>query len=111
MIEDASRARETVGAVPVAIAAIVIYNIVGVADIYSTHHAISLGVAEEANPVMRAAMENFGFGWILAKLMLQALISFMVVWFPHRLVLGIFAVAVAFNAGVVYSNLTIAGVF
>jgi hypothetical protein len=34
----------------------------------------------------------------------------MVLWFPHRIVLGLFAVAVAFNAGVVWSNLRIAGI-
>lgn len=92
-------------------AAIIIYNIVGALDIYSTSLALAGGFGEEANPVMRAAMENFGAGWIAAKLMLQAVISVMVLWFPHRFVIGIFAVAVAFNAGVVYSNLAIAGVF
>lgn len=85
----------------------VIYNIIGVLDIISTHAAISAGVAEEANPVMRAAIENLGGGWIAAKLFLQGVISFMVLWFPHRIVLGIFFVGMLSNAAVVFNNFRI----
>lgn len=111
LVEEASRSRADRTALAVAWAAILIYNMIGVADVWSTSHGIAIGAAEEANPVMRAAMEHFGTGWIGAKLALQLLISFMVLWFPHRIVLGIFIAAVAFNASVVYSNLKIAGVF
>ena len=59
----------------------------------------------------RAAMDNFGHGWIGAKLFLQAVITVMVLWFPHRVVLAIFTAAILFNAGIVYRNFQIAGLF
>jgi hypothetical protein len=85
------------------------YNAVGLLDIHSTAMGLRIDGVEEVNPVMRAAMENLGHGWISAKLFLQVVISAMVLWFPHRIVLAIFITAVAFNAGVVWSNMTIAG--
>lgn len=109
MIEEASRSRADRKAFAYAVAIIVVYNAVGVADILSTTHAIALGAGEEANPVLKAAMEHFGPAWVAAKLFLQAVISFMVLWFPHRIVLAIFTAAVAFNAAVVWSNLEIGG--
>ena len=57
---------------------------------------------------MRAVMEQYGRGWIVAKLTLQSLVSAMVVWFPHRLVLALFAPAVAINTLVVLNNFAIA---
>lgn len=86
---------------------VVLYNVVAAIDIYSTQIGVSTGVAEEANPLMRAGMEHLGLGWIVAKLLLQAVITGMVLWFPHRIVLGIFACAIALNAAVVLNNLHI----
>lgn len=87
----------------------IIYNFIGAADIYSTVYAIDIGAGTEANPVVRAMMEHVGDGWVLGKLALQAVISVMVLWFPHWIVIGFFSLATAGNAYVVYSNLTIAG--
>ncbi|MGE0407813.1 MAG: DUF5658 family protein [Amphiplicatus sp.] len=110
LVDDASRSREDARGLAAAIIAIALYNIVGLLDIYSTSIGVGAGLAEEVNPLMRAAMENFGAGWIAGKLVLQAMISAMVLWFPHRIVLAIFIVAVMFNAGVVYGNLRVAGI-
>jgi hypothetical protein len=107
--EEALRSRADRTSLIAAMIVVAVYNLIGVIDVYSTAHGLAHGVAEEANPVMRAAMDHFGVGWIAAKLALQLLISAMVLWFPHRIVLAIFLVAVAFNAGVVYSNLKIVG--
>lgn len=111
LADQASESRESTAARRAAWGAVIVYNLVGLVDIWSTSLAIGLGVAEEANPVMRAAMDHFGPGWIAAKLFLQAVISVMVLWFPHRIVLTMFMLAVAFNAGIVWSNLRIAGLF
>jgi len=92
----------------IAFAAVVAYNFVGVFDIVSTIAAIELGVAEEANPVMRTIMDHYGVAWIAAKLFLQVVISAMVLWFPHRFVLIIFALAVWTNGFIVLNNLRIA---
>lgn len=92
----------------IAFAVVMVYNFVGVFDIVSTIAAIELGVAEEANPLMRAIMDNYGVAWIAAKLLLQLLISAMVLWFPHRLVLIIFAFAVWTNGFIVLNNFRIA---
>ncbi|MEO1252289.1 MAG: DUF5658 family protein [Pseudomonadota bacterium] len=89
--------------------AVIIYNVVGVSDIYSTIIAIETGAGMEANPFLRAMMEHAGDGWMIGKLMLQALISVMVLWFPHWIVIGFFSVAIGGNAWVVYNNLVIAG--
>lgn len=109
LVKEAIDARCDVPAMAVAWVFVILYNFVGVADIFSTAHAIAIGAAEEANPVMRAAMDHFGTGWAGAKLILQLVVSVMVLWFPHRIVLALFIAAVAFNIGVVYSNLTIGG--
>ncbi|MEZ5896575.1 MAG: DUF5658 family protein [Parvularculaceae bacterium] len=92
----------------VAIVAVIIYNCIGVFDIVSTIAAIDLGVAEEANPLMRAVMDNYGAGWIVAKLMLQFVISGMVLWFPHRVVLALFIAAASLNGVIVLNNFRIA---
>lgn len=94
-----------------AIALVVIYTLVGLTDIVSTSLAISSGAGAEANPLMATVMAAFGHGWILAKLAVQTLICLMVLWYPHRIVLGIFAAAVASNAIIVFNNFQIAGVF
>lgn len=85
----------------------VLYNFVGALDIVSTHWSVSSGLAEEINPIMRLSMDHLGYGWIAAKLLLQGVICGMVLWFPHRFVLTFFALAIAFNAGVVYNNFSI----
>ncbi len=92
----------------VALAAVFVYNIVGVLDIVSTIAAIELGRAQEANPLMRAIMDHHGAGWIGAKLFLQLVISGMVLWFPHRIVIGVFALAVTINGLIVANNFLIA---
>ena len=88
----------------------IVYNFVGVADIYSTVYAIETGAGTEANPFVRAMMEHAGDGWVLGKLALQGVISVMVLWFPHWIVIGFFSVATAGNAWVVQNNLSIAGI-
>lgn len=109
LVFEAHRSRRNESAAAAAALAVIVYNIVGVLDIVSTTLGLAGGGAQEANPVIRAAMENFGAGWIGAKLLLQAVISAMVLWFPHRIVLVIFAMAIALNLGVVYGNFGIAG--
>lgn len=104
---DALESRSDEGNQLVAWLAVIVYAFVGAADIYSTLLGVHSGVAEEINPVLRAAMDHIGLGWVAAKLLLQGVISFMVLWFPHRIVLGIFIVAIAFNIGVVVNNLHI----
>jgi len=108
LAEDASVARTAGRNMAIAFAAVMVYNFVGVFDIVSTIAAIELGVAEEANPLMSAIMDNYGVAWIAAKLFLQLLISAMVLWFPHRLVLIIFAFAVWTNGFIVLNNFRIA---
>ncbi|MBI1366173.1 MAG: hypothetical protein GC153_09500 [Alphaproteobacteria bacterium] len=111
LIDEAHHSRKNRLAGLIAAIAVVIYNIVGVADIVSTILSVHSGAGEEVNPVLRAAMANLGLGWIIAKLALQGVISFMVLWFPHRIVLAIFIAAIAVNAWVVYNNFLIAGLF
>jgi len=111
LIADADDARSDQSRIYVAIAAVAIYNVIGILDIFSTASAIGSGVGEEANPVLRAAMANLGPGWIAAKLFLQGVISAMVIWFPHRLVIGMFAAAVTFNMIIVVNNFRIVGGF
>ena len=64
LIEDADRARTSDLARMIAITVVVIYNLVGFLDIISTNLAIGLGKGEEANPFLRAMMDQFGAGWI-----------------------------------------------
>ena len=87
-----------------AAALVITYNFIGYADITSTNAALAAGVGEEANPFMRAAMVHFGPAWMVVKLALQALITVMVLWYPHRFVLAMFAPAVIFNAYIVTNN-------
>ncbi len=108
MSGDAAAARAGRWNIAIAFAAVAAYNLVGVFDIVSTIAAIELGVAEEANPLMRAIMDNYGLAWIAAKLFLQIVISGMVLWFPHRLVLMIFTLAVWVNGFIVLNNFRIA---
>jgi hypothetical protein len=57
---------------------------------------------------MRAVMDAHGPGWIGAKLFLQLVISGMVIWFPHRIVLAVFALAITLNGLIVMNNFWIA---
>ncbi len=107
LVQEAARSRLKDGSFLCAAGLALIYNLVGALDIVSTNASIASGAGEEVNPVMRAAMENFGEGWVGAKLFLQAVITAMVLWFPHRLVLGIFAVGIVSNAAVVANNFRI----
>lgn len=111
LAEEAEKSRASVFRWWAAWALVVIYNCVGVADIVSTVTAIEAGAGVEANPILNALMTHAGEGWILAKLALQGLISFMVVWFPHWIVLGFFTAALTGNAWIVWNNFAIAGVF
>ena len=109
--EDAQSARASKFLTRAAILAVIIYNLVGLADIASTTIAISSGAGEEANPFVRAMMEHAGQGWIFGKLLLQGVITVMVLWFPHWIVLTFFSIATLGNAFIVYNNFVIAGVF
>lgn len=111
LIDDAASSRASWPLRLAAAIAVIAYNIVGVTDIYSTVVALETGLGEEANPVVRAMMDHAGDGWMVAKLCLQAVISVMVLWFPHWIVLTFFSVATIGNAWVVYNNFVIAGVF
>ncbi len=111
LAEDAERSRASVIGRRVAWIVVIIYNIVGLSDIASTIVALESGTGYEANPIMRTAMEQAGGAWVLAKLALQGVISFMVLWFPHWIVIGFFSVATIGNAVIVYNNFVIAGVF
>ncbi len=111
LAEDAERSRASLWHRRAAWLVVIIYNLVGIADIISTNIAIGSGAGVEANPVLRIAMEQAGDGWILAKLALQGVISFMVLWFPHWIVISFFALATLGNALIVYNNLAIASVF
>jgi len=108
--QDAARSRASRWRRRAALTVVVLYNLVGFADIISTMLAVESGAGEEANPFLRLTMEHAGEGWIAAKLALQAVISFMVLWFPHWIVLGFFTLATAGNAWIVYNNFSIAGV-
>ena len=106
--EQAAEARAGRFNAVIALAAVFVYNIVGVLDIVSTIAAIELGRAQEANPLMRAIMESHGPGWIGAKLFLQLVISGMVLWFPHRIVITVFTLAITLNGLIVMNNFWIA---
>lgn len=109
--EDARRSRASAWRTGVAWALVVIYNFVGVADIISTVIALERGAGVEANPLLNALMVHAGEGWIFAKLGLQGLISFMVLWFPHWIVLFFFTVATTGNILIVANNFAIGGIF
>lgn len=108
LVEQAAEARAGFRNGAIALVAVFLYNIVGVLDIVSTIAAIELGRAQEANPLMRAIMDNHGAGWIGAKLFLQLMISGMVLWFPHRIVIAVFTLAITVNGLIVANNFLIA---
>ncbi|MEM6414544.1 MAG: DUF5658 family protein [Pseudomonadota bacterium] len=108
LISDAMSSRANDVLRLVALCLVVFYNVVGLLDIFSTVLAIETGVAEEANPLMRYLMEEIGVGWVAVKLTLQFMISAMVLWFPHRYVLLLFAATVAGNSIIVANNFLIA---
>ncbi|MEM6538519.1 MAG: DUF5658 family protein [Pseudomonadota bacterium] len=105
---SAEEARRSVMFATLALLLVVSYNFIGVLDIISTMLAISKGVGEEANPILRAMMAAFGPGWIIGKAAAHGLVSFMILWFPHPIVLSFFALAVTGNAAVVANNFAIA---
>jgi uncharacterized protein DUF5658 len=104
----AENARKIHWQVVLAIAFVVFYNVLGVLDIVSTTIGLR-GLATEANPFIRSLMDNFSHGWIYTKLGLQAIVTVMILWFPHRLVLGIFALPMAYMGYVVHNNMQIIG--
>ncbi|MEZ5921422.1 MAG: DUF5658 family protein [Parvularculaceae bacterium] len=108
LVEDARAARAEYGNLAIAVVAVIIYNFVGLFDIISTIVAIDMGVAQEANPLMRHVMDQYGAAWIATKLALQFVISGMVLWFPHRIVLTMFIIALSTNAFIVLNNFRIA---
>ena len=89
---------------------VLIYSLITLADISSTIIALNGGSAYEVNPLMRGLM-GYGSAWIAVKLLLQGFVSFMILWFPHRLVLTIFFPVMAFNGAIVLNNWGIAGLF
>ena len=107
--DDAAASRASAVRRRAAIVAVIIYNIVGIADIFSTVYALETGAGVEANPFLRAMMEHAGDGWVLGKLALQGVITVMVLWFPHWFVVSFFALATIGNAWIVYNNLVIGG--
>ena len=88
----------------------VVYNILGGLDIVSTVAGLQTQMGVEANPFIRLLMDNFANGWIPLKLLLQLLVTVMILWFPHRLVLAIFSVSMVMTGWVVWNNLQIAGI-
>ena len=111
LTRDAERARTNDMARVAAIGLVILYNLIGVLDIVSTNTAISLERGEEANPLIRTMMVQFGMGWILGKLAMQALVSAMVIWFPHPMVLAMFTLAIFGNAVAVANNFMIVAGF
>lgn len=109
--EKARRSRASALRRAVAWLLVITYNLVGIVDIISTVIALETGAGVEANPFINAMMVHIGDGWIVGKLALQGVISFMVLWFPHWIVLGFFAAATVGNAVIVVNNFSIAGVF
>ena len=105
--QEAAVSRSNNDSVRLGLILVVAYNIIGTLDIVSTNLSIGAGLGEEANPVMRFAMEMLGSGWVGAKLFLQGVISFMVLWFPHPIVLGVFFIAIISNILIVVNNFTI----
>lgn len=109
--EEARRSRASAWRRVMAWLLVITYNFVGIADIISTVIALDAGAGVEANPFINAMMTHIGDGWILGKLALQGVISFMVLWFPHWIVLGFFFLATTGNALIVANNFSIAGAF
>ncbi len=107
LVASAREARGDQGGRIAALAVIITYNVIGLLDIASTISAINAG-GVEANPVIRSMMESELVGWVPTKIALQLLVSVMVLWFPHRFVVGIFSVAVLVNGGFVFNNIRLA---
>ena len=105
--EAARRAREIPSNRIAALVIVILYNAAGFADVASTVHAIAAG-GSEANPIVAEFMRSLAEYWVAPKLASQLLVSAMVLWFPHRVVLAIFGLAVALTAGVVVNNLRVA---
>ena len=104
--EAAARARSVPANRIAALIVVVLYNAAGFADVWTTVQALGLG-AQEANPVVRTAMDALASYWVAPKLASQALVTAMVLWFPHRFVLAVFSVAVVATLVVVLSNLRV----
>ncbi|MEO1135891.1 MAG: DUF5658 family protein, partial [Pseudomonadota bacterium] len=96
--EEARRSRASAWRRSIAWMLVMTYNFVGIADIISTVIALENGAGVEANPFINTMMVHIGDGWIVGKLVLQGVISFMVLWFPHWIVLSFFLLATAGNA-------------
>ena len=92
----------------VALIIVVLYNAAGFADVASTIEPLGLG-ATEANPIVRTAMDHLARYWVAPKLASQALVTAMILWFPHRYVLAVFSAAVLATVVVVASNLRVIG--
>ena len=107
LTSEASLSRSDREGVRLGLILVIAYNIVGIADIISTNLSIGAGLGEEANPLMAYAMTQLGPGWIGAKLFLQGVITFMVLWFPHKIVLGVFFVSTISNILIVANNFAI----
>lgn len=88
----------------------ILYNVIGALDVMSTLAGLQMQAGTEANPFLRVLMDSLNNGWVLAKLSLQLIASAMILWFPHRLVLGMFSVAVLLTAYTVWNNFHIIGV-
>ena len=112
LASSAARSRSRWANRQMALIVLITYNIVGLADIWSTHLAIISGNGMEANPFIRAAMEDLTWekAWITIKLALQFTVTGMVLWFPSRWVIAIFSAVVSVNAAIVISNFMIADI-
>ena len=104
--EAARRARSVPTNRIAALVIVVLYNAAGFADVHSTVQALGLG-ASEANPLVRTAMDALASYWVAPKLASQALVTAMILWFPHRFVLAAFSAAVLMTVVVVLNNLRI----
>lgn len=102
--EAAARARAVPANRVTALLIVMLYNVAGFADVWTTVQALGLG-ASEANPVVRSFMDLLANYWVVPKLASQLLVSAMILWFPHRFVLAIFTLAVAATCATVWSNL------
>ena len=107
---NAQAARADRGLVWTAAALVIVYNMVGAFDVATTNAGLIYGFAEEANPIVRMLMAAFANQWALAKLALQVAVSGMILWFPHRIVLVFFGIAVLINLGIVVNNFRIIGI-
>lgn len=87
----------------------ILYNVIGAVDVMTTIAGIQGQVATESNPFLRLLMNTVNNGWVLTKLGLQLLVSAMILWFPHRMVLGMFTVAMILTGVTVWNNLQIIG--